>query len=121
MNVLHLCHINVIHKEWSYEKEVQAIFRDCRWISPVPNNNGSNNLKEENMEHTELTSLGMHEMIHNVLYFSRDSRLIRNIAEALEHRSYKGIFQVYGSEIIAFNQQFNNNKSRKIWKKKTRK
>lgn len=45
-NVLHLCHINVIHKEWSYEKEAQGIFRNSNRIHPISNSDGSNHLKK---------------------------------------------------------------------------
>ena len=60
----------------------------------------------------------MHEMIHNVLRHSNDSKLTRNIIEALEDRNYRSIFLTYESEIIDFNQQYINIKNTKTWKKK---
>lgn len=73
------------------------------------------------MKTTELTSLNIHEMIHNVLQYSKDTKLIRNICEALEDRNYKSIFQTYESEITLFNQQYINIKNIKKWKKEQRK
>lgn len=60
----------------------------------------------------------MHEMIHNVLRHSNDSKLTRNIIEALEDRSLRSIFQTYGSEIIEFNKQHKDKKNRKHGKSK---
>lgn len=67
---------------------------------------------------TELTSLRMHEMIHNVLRYSNDSKLIRNIIEALEDRNYRSIFLTYENEIINFNQQYINIKRKKHGRRK---
>lgn len=73
------------------------------------------------MNTKEITNLSMHEMIHNVLQYSEDTKLIRNICEALEDRNYRSIFQTYESEITLFNQQYINIKNIKTWKKKQRK
>jgi len=73
------------------------------------------------MNTKEITNLSMHEMIHNVLQYSKDTKLIRNICEALEDRNYRSIFQTYESEITLFNQQYINIKNIKTWKKKQRK
>jgi len=70
------------------------------------------------MKTTELTGLRMHEMIHNVLRYSNDSKLTRNIIEALEDRNYRSIFQTYESEIVRFNQQYINIKNKKHGKRK---
>ena len=61
------------------------------------------------MDTKELTNKEMHDMIHNVLHHSGDSKLIRNILEAMDNRNYKDVFRAYEKEIISFNNQFNNN------------
>jgi hypothetical protein len=75
-------------------------------------------LKFKNMETIELTNIKMHKMIHNVLQHSNDSKLTRNIIEALEDGNYRSIFLTYETEIINFNKQYINIKNTKTWKKK---
>jgi hypothetical protein len=70
------------------------------------------------METIELTNIKMHKMIHNVLQHSNDSKLTRNIIEALEDGNYRSIFLTYETEIINFNKQYINIKNTKTWKKK---
>ena len=77
-----------------------------------------NVLKFKNMETIELTNIKMHKMIHNVLQHSNDSKLTRNIIEALEDGNYRSIFLTYETEIINFNKQYINIKNTKTWKKK---
>lgn len=61
---------------------------------------------------SELTVFEMHDMISNVMHHSDDPKLIRNILEAIEERSYKDAFYSYETDILSFNNQFNNNKKK---------